>query len=501
MNVSPRISRQYIPFVAAVVLISAFITPVSQATSWFVPTQAPTIQAGIDSAAVGDTVIVACGTYYEHSISLRPGVSLRSDSNDPTCVTIDAQALGRVMSSVGYFTNINYSISGITFTGGHADGAAPERWGGGLYCVDVKPTISRCVFRGNSALPYGQGGGVFVRGPHYFPNLFDCVIIDNSADYGGGLRCYDRCESQFTRCVIDSNYAQSEGGGVYSNFGGTLPTFRNCDIIGNRSYERGAGVYASTGTIIEYCTIAGNTTSHPTHSYGGGIWAQYLIEMTYCTIADNRAIYGGGIYTMNSYLDWRNSIIANNYGGRAVYNGNAYVETELQCVDIYGNAGGNWFGFIEDDGQINRNFSADPMFCRDANGDHPYSLQVGSPCLPNASCGGCGAQSLGCATTGVEDLPPDGATISSWGCNPNPFNATATITYDLNRTAEVTVGIYDIRGALVTILVSRSVELPGHYEVNWRGADEHGYASASGVYYCRISANSETQVGRLMMIK
>ena len=51
-------------------VVCAAVTPLS-ARTWLIPLDTPTIQAGIDSAAVLDTVFVACGTYAEHGISMK----------------------------------------------------------------------------------------------------------------------------------------------------------------------------------------------------------------------------------------------------------------------------------------------------------------------------------------------------------------------------------------------------------------------------------------------
>jgi hypothetical protein len=68
----------------------------------------------------------------------------------------------------------------------------------------------------------------------------------------------------------------------------------------------------------------------------------------------------------------------------------------LTCCDVYGNAGGDWVGYIADQAGINGNFSADPLFCDTANGDlHIFNA---SPCAPaNNSCGVLiGALDVGC---------------------------------------------------------------------------------------------------------
>ena len=77
---------------------------------------APTIQAGIDSAVAGDTVLVASGTYYEHDVKLKSGIVLSSETGEADCVVIDAEWMGNAL----FFHMVGSTtiIKGLTLTHG-----------------------------------------------------------------------------------------------------------------------------------------------------------------------------------------------------------------------------------------------------------------------------------------------------------------------------------------------------------------------------------------------
>ena len=112
------------------------------------PGDQPTIQFGINVASSGDTVLVACGTYYEHDILIRPGVSVVSETGKPDCVTIDALQMGRVFHCQA--TGSTTTLVGLTITGGYCTGGSGPG-GAGLLCISASPRVVDCIFSENDA--------------------------------------------------------------------------------------------------------------------------------------------------------------------------------------------------------------------------------------------------------------------------------------------------------------------------------------------------------------
>ena len=349
-----------------------------------VPDDQPTIQAGIDAASYGDTVLVACGTYYEHSVSMKSGVCLTSETGLADCVTIDAQGLGCVM--FGYEVDTTSAVEGFTLTQGL----------GGMSLAFSSPAIRNCTFRANTS---SRGGGISII-IYSSPTLTNCTFEGNIAEYGGGMECRTVSSPTLTNCTFEGNIAEYGGGMNCEDW--SSPTLENCSFVSNYANNGGgASCVNDAQATFTNCVFLGNEAS----TDGGGIFCggEYGYApavITNCTLSGNHAGgYGGGVFCSdNSPSTLSRTIISFSTAGEAVYCGDAGSVPDLTCCDLYGNAGGDWVGCIANQYSVYWNFSLDPLFCLDSNPDQPYSLHEDSPCLPNSSP--CyylvGALGLGC---------------------------------------------------------------------------------------------------------
>ncbi|MBX2820565.1 MAG: T9SS type A sorting domain-containing protein [Rhodothermaceae bacterium] len=100
------------------------------------------------------------------------------------------------------------------------------------------------------------------------------------------------------------------------------------------------------------------------------------------------------------------------------------------------------------------------------------------------------------AVENEQSIPSDFSLVGNF---PNPFNPTTTIVYELGRSGEAALSVYNILGQKVIDLFSGS-QLAGRYEYIWDGRDDRGTAVASGVYFYRLSLDGEPGASRVMTL-
>ncbi|MEA3409209.1 MAG: right-handed parallel beta-helix repeat-containing protein, partial [Candidatus Eisenbacteria bacterium] len=180
-------------------LVPAFLCIVAStaaAVTIHVPSDHSTIQNGISAASAGDTVLVACGTYYEHDITMRSGITLRSESGQADCATIDAEHVGHVLLCAGISDQTR--VEGFTLTGGNGG-----QDGGAVQCLDSSPTFSNVVLRGSFA---SHGAGMFC-GAGSSPMIEHCIFRSNAAimGTGGGMVCESGSNPIVTDVMFEGN--------------------------------------------------------------------------------------------------------------------------------------------------------------------------------------------------------------------------------------------------------------------------------------------------------
>ena len=78
---------------------------------------------------------------------------------------------------------------------------------------------------------------------------------------------------------------------------------------------------------------------------------------------------------------------------------------------------------------------------------------------------------------------------------PNPFNPSTTIRYEVPRSTNATLKIYNTLGQLIATLVNERKE-PGFYQVEWNASNV-----PSGTYFCRMQAAGFVGTKRLIVLK
>ena len=262
-------------------LLFVFSIAHAERTIWYVHPDSTlnTIQAGLDSCADNDIVLVAPGTYIENiTWPNMQGIQLLSVLGAEQTI-IDGDSVGSVIS-IMVAVDTTTIINGFTIQNGYAT------YGAGLLMSMASPIISNNVITGNEVF-YG-GGGIYTM-TNSSPVIRNNTISDNVAnyDYGGGIACNGGSPTISENTITD-NIAQGGSGG----FGGGIfmhnaSGFMVSNTIMYNSSFYGAGIYcnSSSSPMIDSCIIA--------HNYGDGVYGNNgaTPELHYNDIFDNE-FYG-----------------------------------------------------------------------------------------------------------------------------------------------------------------------------------------------------------------
>lgn len=78
---------------------------------------------------------------------------------------------------------------------------------------------------------------------------------------------------------------------------------------------------------------------------------------------------------------------------------------------------------------------------------------------------------------------------------PNPFNPLTTITYQLPKSSNVELSIYNLLGQKIKSLFFQKQQA-GKYQIKWDASD-----LASGIYYYKIKAGEFRQVKKMVLMR
>jgi len=190
-------------------------------------------------------------------------------------------------------------------------------------------------------------------------NIFDTVLKDSLADYGGAIYNNSWSTANIYNSTFTGNTAIDSGGGAYGGaiynkqgtaniynstftgntaidkgigaYGGaiyndwnTTNNIYNSTFIGNAADDKGGAIYNNGTASVYNSTFTGNTADY----IGGAIYNNGTASVYNSTFTGNTASSGGAIYSINSINIYNSTFTGNTtnnigsgaYGG-AIYNG------------------------------------------------------------------------------------------------------------------------------------------------------------------------------------
>jgi len=311
-----------------------------------VPADQPTIQAGIDAAVDGDTVLVADGTWRgpgNRNLNFHgKAVALQSEGGPLNCI-IDAEGTLESPQRCVIFDQgeeADTILRGFTLTGGFN-----SEIGGGIDIQYCNPTITGNIITGNTAT---QGSGIgCIHGDPWIANNVFTGNGNLSSSYGGAI-CGDGSWAMIIDNLFLENITNGPGGAIFMRYGS--PLIKGNRFIGNAAEGDGTdlvggaiafnGVLPSTRVVHNifrgnransggaiHCDqadpeISGNVFEENSAQGGGAVYCfagAPVIDS--CRFSDNHASWGAAVnFNTDTFAQLTNSLLVGNQAG---YSGGA----------------------------------------------------------------------------------------------------------------------------------------------------------------------------------
>jgi len=336
-----------------------------------VPADQPTIQAGIDAASNGDTVLVSPGTYKENISFNGKSITVASQSG-PAVTIIDGQQLTAV----------------VTFSGG-----------------ETRQAVLRGFTVQNGGYAY-PGSGISISGAS--PTIEGNVVILNnvcgnavSSDNGGPLIQNNLIANNNPSCYSQAvylNYDTSDDviGNVISDnpFGGINVFYPsgNVNITANAIVDNGSSGIIYNSLYGNSANVVGNLVTR--NQEGGISLGSSPVTLVNNTVFNNNGQQccssGAEVYanTVDNQVTIDNNLIIGNTSYPALACGAYNADPVFQHNDVFSTEGPGYGGVCPDFTGSNGNISVDPLFAAPLSGDlhiqsHSPAVNAGTNSAPN----------------------------------------------------------------------------------------------------------------------
>lgn len=450
--------------------------------------------------------IVNAGTLMIRNSVLEHNVAFHSDLVDP-----DAAGRGGAVLNVGSLTVDSTTIRRNFAVGFALSGGS----GGGIY-NEGSLTVRNSTLEGNEAWDaqdFCKGGGIANVGEAV---VYASRIVGNSSDCfegGAGGGVYSSGSLRLDRTAVAKNSARSvweysagQGGGIASY--GELEVV-NSTVSRNRS-GAGGGVYLSGPTAIISSTVVANDAEDRPYAAGegGGLYARDgALTLWSSVVAGNRAGTDGLASSADCQLD--DARFASDFvltgDGTGCTGSSITVDPAAALQTLFKDTEEDMAAFVPaadgpavDAGDC-RMPGREPLALDQLGNARPFDDESVDNVSDGCDIGAVESQSSSgdkasdpLASSAEEIAPFEPALGQNY---PNPFRSSTRIEFTVSSTDLARVVIYDLMGREVDRLVDGTLPRGTHW-IEWTAEDV-----ASGVYLCRLTVGSFTDVKQLTLAR